>query len=189
MDMHSLLSVLAGFFIVAGYIPYIISIIKRKTVPAKASWLIWAVLDTILLLGMLLRNVVNSQILGTVFMIWIIVVLSFRYGKSGWSSLDKFSLITTVAGIILILVNPTWSIVLLAIVSFIGAFPTFYSAWQDPSREDKSTWTLYWISCVLTLLAIPQWTVSSGAQPISFFIVQTTMMYLLFVKRGHYSHP
>ena len=185
MEKYRILSALAGLFIIIGYIPYIISIIKGKTVPAKASWLIWASLDTILLYGMFLRDVVNSQILGTVFMIWVVVVLSFRYGKSGWTHIDKFSLIATIAGIILIWVNPSWSIVLLAIVSFIGAFPTFYSAWKTPSREDKLTWTLYWISCVLTVLAIPKWTVSSGAQPTSFFIVQTTMMYLLFGRRKH----
>ncbi|MEO6077915.1 MAG: hypothetical protein ABIP54_03965, partial [Candidatus Andersenbacteria bacterium] len=163
MDIRQLLAALAGIFIMAGYVPYIISIFKKKTVPAKASWLIWASLDTVLLYGMFLRHAVNYQILGTVLVIWIVVVLAFRYGKSGWTILDKFCLSATGVGIVLILVNPTWSIFLLAITSFIGAFPTFLNAWIDPTKEDKLTWTLYWISCVCTVIAVPVWSISSGA--------------------------
>ena len=182
MDLRQLFSVLSGVFIIAGYVPYIISIVKKKTVPAKASWLIWAILDTILLYGMFLRHAVNAQIVGTVLVIWIVVLLAFKYGKSGWTNLDKFCVSATGVGILLILINPTWSIFLLAVTSFIGAFPTFRSAWHDPSKEDKLTWTLYWISCVLTVIVVPVWSVSAGAQPVTFFIQETIMMYLLFIR-------
>lgn len=182
MDIRQLFSFFAGFFIMVGYVPYIISILKKKTVPAKASWLIWASLDTVLLYGMFLRHVVNMQILGTVLVIWIVVVLAFKYGKSGWTMLDKICLCATGIGILLIMVNPTWSIFLLAVTSFIGAFPTFRNAWIDPNKEDKLTWTLYWTSCVLTVIAVPVWSVSSGAQPITFFIQETIVMYLLFIQ-------
>lgn len=182
MDIRQLLSVLAGFFIMIGYVPYIISIFQKKTVPAKASWVIWASLDTVLLLGMFLKHTVNAQILGTVLVIWIVVVLAFRYGRSGWTTLDKFCLSATALGIILIAVNPTWSIFLLAVTSFIGAIPTFHSAWNDPEKEDKLTWTLYWLSCVCTVLAVPVWSISSGAQPITFFVQETIMIYLLFIQ-------
>ncbi len=183
MEPRQTLSALAGILVLAGYVPYILSIIRRKTTPAKASWLIWASLDTVLLYGMLLRRVVNGQMVGTVIGIWIVVALSFRFGRKGWTSLDKWCFAITVLGIALIILNPTWSIALLAATSFVGAFPTFRSAWQDPSRENRLTWGLYWISCVFTVLAVPKWTLSAGAQPISFSATQTVMVFLLYVRR------
>lgn len=184
MDKHQVFSVLAGVFVIGGYVPYIASIARGVTVPAKASWLIWASLDTVLLGGMILRHAVNGQLVGTVIVIWIVVVLAFRRGRSGWTRLDRWCLAATVLGFFLILVNPTWSIGLLACISLVGGLPTFRSAWQDPSRENRLTWTLYWLSCVLAVLAVRKWTVDSAAQPISFLITQTTMMYLLFGRSG-----
>lgn len=182
MDLRQGLSILSAVFIMAGYVPYIISILQKKTIPAKASWIIWASLDTILLYGMFLRHAVNSQIVGTVLIIWIVAFLALKYGKSGWTNLDTFCLSATAVGILLILINPTWSIFLLAVTSFIGAFPTFHSAWIDPNRENKLTWTLYFISCVLTVIVVPTWSVSTGAQPITFLLQETIMMYLLFIR-------
>jgi hypothetical protein len=180
-DRH-ILSGIAGVVVIAAYFPYIRAILAKQAIPAKASWLIWATIDSLLLYGMFVRHVVNGQILGTVVMIWIVVVLAFFYGEAGWSRLDKLCLTGAVTGLILVLINPTWSIVLLAIISFIGAVPTFHSAWRDPAREDRVTWAMYWISCVFTVIAIPVWSLSAGAQPVSFLIVQTTMVYLLFVR-------
>ena len=182
MTGRHILADLAGFVVIAAYLPYIRAILKKRATPEKASWLIWAVIDSLLLYGMFVRHVVNGQILGTVAVIWIVAALALFDGEAGWSRVDKVCLTSTVVGLILIIVNPTWSIVLLAITSFVGAIPTFYSTWRDPTREVRVTWAMYWVSCVLTVIAIPAWSVSAGAQPISFLIVQTTMVYLLFVR-------
>jgi hypothetical protein len=184
MEIRQILSALAGLFVMAGYVPYVVSIVRKKTVPAKASWLIWATMDSILLYGMFQRDVVNGQILGTVLVIWIIVVLSFVFGKSGWTRLDKVCLSTAIVALVLVFLNPTWSIVLMALMSFVGAFPTFLSTWEDPSREDKLTWTLFWVSCILAVLAIPRWNFSSGAQPVSLLITQKTNVYIILVIRA-----
>ncbi len=189
MSSRHVLSDLAGVIVIAAYFPYIRAIRRQSATPAKASWLIWAVIDSLLLYGMFVRHVVNGQILGTVAVIWLVVVLAFFYGEAGWSRLDKMCLAGAVVGLVLILVNPTWSIVLLAITSFVGAIPTFYSTWRDPAREDRVTWAMYWVSCVLTVVAIPSWSASAGAQPVSFLIVQTTMVYLLFVRPRRQLRP
>ncbi len=185
MDNLQIFSTLAFLFIVGGYVPYIVSILKGVTVPSKASWLIWACMDSILLYGMIMRHAVNGQILGTVFVIWVVVVLSLGYGRPGWTLTDKVCLVASAISLILVLRNPTWSIALLSLMSFVGAIPTFRSAWDDPSKEDKLTWIFFWISCVLTIISVPIWDVSSGAQPISFFIVQTTMVCILLFRKNN----
>ena len=181
--MKDMFSVLAGLLFIAAFVPYIRSILKKETKPAKASWIIWASLDTITLTGMFFKEAVNGQILGAIFGAWIVVVLTLKYGIPGWTKLDKFCLGGAILGIILwqIFSDPTFGIMTSLSVVFLGSIPTFMSAWKYPSRENKLAWIIFWVSCIFALIAIPRWTLADAAQPITFFAIETIMMYILFV--------
>lgn len=153
-----------------------------KVEPSKASWLIWATLDTITLVGMFAAHSVNGQILGAVSGAWIVAILAILYGKPGWSRLDKLCLVGAVIGIVLMFVKPEYGIVA-SLTVFIGSFPTFKSAWTDPSKENKLAWTIFWLSCVSAMFAIPKWTIADVAQPTTFTVIEMIMMFLLFRPR------
>ena len=165
-----------------GFIPYIRAILRKETKPAKASWIIWASLDYIVLAGMIAAHTVNGQIIGAVTGATIVIGLAMKYGSTGWTKTDTFCLIGAVTGVMLwfIFSNPVFGIMISCAVAFIGSFPTFLSAWKDPSREDKLAWTIFWISCVCAVIAVPQWTLADAAQPTTFFIIETSMMYILY---------
>lgn len=182
--MKGILSVVAGLLALAGFVPYIRAILRGKTKPAKASWIIWAGLDTITIAGMYAKDALSGQIIGTVIGTWAVAVLMLKYGTPGWTRLDKLCLIGAVLGIALWLLfsSPTLGIIISLGVIFVGSIPTFTSAWKDPSREDKLTWAIFWISSVCASLAIPKWTLADAAAPVTFFTVQTIMLYILYVR-------
>mgnify|MGYP000132529445 FL=1 len=182
--MKETLSILAGLLFVAAFVPYIRAILRKETKPAKASWIIWANLDTITLAGMFFKGTVNGQILGAVLGAWVVAALALKYGTPGWTKLDKFCLGGAVLGIVLwqVFSDPVFGIVTSLSVVFLGSIPTFTSAWKDPSRENKLAWTIFWVSCVCAVIAIPHWTLADAAQPITFFAIETIMMYILFVR-------
>lgn len=184
MEFKSLLSTIAGVLFIIGFIPYILTIWRGDTKPAKASWIIWASLDTITLTGMFFAGSINGQILGAVIGAWIVVVLALLYGTSGWTKLDKFCLAGALLGIILWLLfdNPVLGIITSLSVVFIGSFPTFVSAWHNPAQENRLAWTIFWLSCVCAVIAIPAWTLADAAQPIVFFIIESVMMYILYFR-------
>ncbi len=170
--MKEALSVAAGILFIIGFVPYIRAILHGAK-PAKASWLIWASLDTITLAGMYAKNTVNGQIIGAVIGAWIIAGLALKHGTAGWTKLDKFCLGGAVIGILLWqgFSSPVLGIVTSVSVVFLGSFPTFVSAWKDNSRENKLAWTIFWASCVCAVIAIPRWTLADTAQPITFFVI------------------
>lgn len=184
MDLKHVLTLIAGVLFLLGFVPYIRAIVRGETKPAKASWVIWATLDTITLAGMFFKNAINGQIIGAVIGAWVVVILALIYGTRGWTKLDKYCLGGAVLGIALWVAfdNPVFGIVVSNIVVFLGAIPTFKSAWGDPSREDKMAWTIYWLSCVFAVLAIPAWTLADATQPVIFFVIETVMMYILYVR-------
>lgn len=179
------LSVLAGLLCIVGLIPYIRAILRKETKPAKASWMIWAILDTIILSGMLAKQAVNGQIVGSVIGTWVVVFLALKYGTPGWKTLDKICLTGAVVGILLwgIFRNPLLGIIISLGVNTIGSIPTFVSAWRDPNREDKLAWTIFWLSSVCATIAIPEWILAHVAQPATFFTLQTIMMYTLYFHK------
>jgi hypothetical protein len=177
-------STLAGGLFFAAFIPYIYAVLRRGAKPAKASWLIWASLDTVTLAGMFFKDAVNSQILGAVLGAWVVAVLALRYGTPGWTKLDKFCLGGAVLGILLwqVFSDPIFGIVTSLSMVFLGSIPTFTSAWKDPSRENKLAWVMFWVSCVFAITVIPHWTLADAAQPITFFAVESIMMFILFIR-------
>ncbi len=182
--MKDALSVIAGLLSIIGTIPYIRAILCGKTKPAKASWIIWVILDTIVLAGMFAKHAVNGQILGSTIGAAVIVILALKYGIPGWTKLDKFCFAGAILGIVLwqTFSNPVLGIITSLSVGFLGSIPTFASAWKDPSREDKRAWTIFFIACVCAIIAIPQWTLAHASQPITFFAIQTIIMYILYIR-------
>lgn len=184
MTLQNALTVVAGILFFAGFVPYILAILRGETKPAKASWIIWGSLDTIALAAMYAKGALNGQIVGAVLGAWVIVALAMRYGTPGWKKLDIVCLGGAVLGIVLwqTFNDPLLGIITSQVVTLIGALPTWRSAWQDPSKEDKLAWTIFWLSCVVAVVAIPAWTLQDAAQPMTFFTIETIMMILLFVK-------
>ena len=184
MPIKSIFSVIAGLLYIIAFGFYIRAILRNEIKPAKASWLIWATLNTIIIAGMYAEGSVDGQIVGALIGGWVTVVLVLKRGTPGWSTLDKFSLSGAGVGIVLwqVFNDPILGIMISLVVTFIGAIPTFVSAWRDPSREDKVAWTIFESSCIFALPAIPAWTLADAAQPLTFFTIQTIMMYLLYIR-------
>jgi hypothetical protein len=183
--VQQVLSLIAGVLFVLAFLPYIRAIVKGQTKPAKASWIIWATLDTITLAGMMAKDAVNGQIIGAVMGATTVAILSFIYGKPGWTKLDKFCLAGAALGITLwqVFDSPTLGIVTSLSVVFLGSFPTFKGAYENPEQEDRTAWTIFWLSCVAAVLAVPTWDLDNASQPITFFAIESIMMWLLWKPR------
>jgi hypothetical protein len=190
MSKAHCLTLIAGALFVLGYVPYIHAIFRGETKPAKASWAIWASLDTVTLAGMFFKNAINGQIVGAVLGAWTVAILALKYGTPGWTKFDKQCLGGALLGIVLWLAfdEANFGIVVSNIVVLLGAIPTFRSAWADPSRENKAAWTIFWLSCVVAVFAIPALTVADALQPAVFLLVETAMMYIVYIRAKALAH-
>lgn len=186
------LDTLSGVLFVLAFVPYVLAILGRDlrfqkldkpARPSKTSWLIWASLDSIALYGMRLTHTINGQIIGAVLGSGLIAILAMKYGVKGWTRLDMVCLaLGALAATFVLFGDPSIGIVSSCIGLFVGSWTTFESAWKDPAKENGVAWTIFWISCVLAMAAITEWTPAGAAQPTTFFVIETIMMYLLFIR-------
>ena len=183
---HKFFSGLAFMLFMCAFWPYIRAIVLRETKPAKSSWVVWCLLDLIVFVTMWKQGVLNGQILGAVLGSGIIVALALKFGEKGWTLQDKICFAGAAFGIVLwyLFDSPFLAMMMSLAIIFWAAIPTFVSAWKNPESENKMAWTLFWLSCVAAMFAIPSWTWADAAQPITFLIIESVMMYLLFVRPG-----
>jgi hypothetical protein len=187
--MKDTFSILGGIIFLFGFIPYTLAILKpkqgqKRAEPSKATWLIWATLDVLTLIALYQKDALNGQIIGATIGATTIFILSLKYGISVWTKLDIFSLLGAVIGIVIwaITSNAVLALSCFVAVGVLGALPTFYNTWQDPSKENRTAWLFYFISCPLTLLGLKSWTFSVYISPVAFTAIETIMIFILFIR-------
>ena len=184
MSIKVILSTCSGLVFILAFFPYIRAIVRRETSPRKATWLVWAVGDIIILTGMIAKGTVSGLMIGAVLGATSTFLLSLKFGEPGWSARDKVCISLSGIAIVLWLYfgdsNFGISFSLLALT--IAVWPTYVSAWRRPENEDKRGWILFNLANVFAVLAIPEWTFADVAPPFIFMAIDIPMLYLLFVR-------
>lgn len=153
-----LLGIVAGIVGVVGYIPYIWDIIRRKTKPDRASWLIWLIEYIALFVAQVRVGADNSLWLIGLQLIGVaaIALLSIRFGIG---TLDRKSALL-LAGVCATLVlwhfsdSATLAILLLLFVESIGVFLTARKVYRHPGSETISFWILISVAGALGVCAV-----------------------------------
>jgi len=155
-----------------------------KIEPQKASWTVWAILDTIIMFGMYAKHALNGQILGAIAGTWTVVGLAFKFGKRGWDTRDKVCLAIGLAGIGLwkLFASAELGIICGLAGALIAAWPTYQETWNNPGHEDKLAWTTFSVGCVFALIAVPQWDIANAAMPIVFAAIDIPVTLMIYFR-------
>lgn len=182
--MRSAMTVLAGVLITMSAALYGHAILYKGAKPVKASWIIWVIVNILLLLGMREKHAVNGQIVASAIGASIILILAFLYSPLAWKPLHTYCVASAAIGVVLwkIFDNSIPGILANLVADSIGCWPTFESAWKYPEREDKLTWKIGWLGCLCALFAIPHWTWEDAAQPIVYFMNQSITTAILLIR-------
>ncbi|MBI5887059.1 MAG: hypothetical protein HZB85_10850 [Deltaproteobacteria bacterium] len=178
---------LAGVLGLAGFIPYIISIIRKETTPNRATWLIWTLVG-VMLGGSYYAGGATDTIWVAVSYVagpFIIFILSIRRGEGGWTGIDKACLFTAAASAFFwwFTGSALIGLCLSLLADVMGAAPTVVKAFRRPEGEDKLSWTLWALSGLINLAAIDDWAAFSiVAYPAYMLICAGTVTALLYLR-------
>ncbi len=184
MNELSVLSAIAGLLQFCGLAWYVYKIIRKQVRPAKATWIIWASLDVIAFAGMYHEGKVNGLITGATIGVLGVVVSAMIYGTSGWTRTDKICFGGTITAILSwwALDNAVFGIIVSLIAMCIGSIPTFISGWEKPDGENKLAWTIFAVSGLCAVIAIPQPTLADAAQPIVFLAIDLGVLSVVCIR-------
>lgn len=158
MTTAEYLGIISGIFLIAGYVPYIYEVIKKTSIPNRASWFIWSLSTAIILFGV--------KETGTNEAIWVpiadavgcfsIFMLSLFMGVGGWSKTDKISL-----GICAISLGLWWGtgsalIALLTnlLIYISGYIPTIKKSISHPKEESFVARSFFLVGVIINLVTV-----------------------------------
>jgi len=169
-SLHSLAGVVAGLISMAAYLPYAYDVIRGAARPNRATWLIWAIVGGLLFAsysaaaGGAACWVPLSDTLGPA----LIAVLAVRYGEGGMNWFDVACL--TIAGFSVlgwvITGSPMISLSINLFLALLGALPTLWSVYREPSAEPVLVWCAFLMGNLLNLVAVEHWNWRSAAYPV-----------------------
>jgi len=187
-DIASIAGKLAGIISLSAFFPYIFSILRKETAPNRASWIIWAIVSSIIALSYREAGASYAFLapVGYVVGSTIVLILSIRNGVGGWTSFDRRCLIGAAISLLLwrIFNSPMSALLINLFINFLGTLPTIRKVWYQPETESKIAWTLFSLGTIVNLFAIEKWSFSMAVYPVSMiFIVGIVTVLVLWEKR------
>lgn len=177
---------LAFILFVVAFVPYWITIVNGKTKPSKATWSIWAAVDALVLVSMMLKHTENGQIIAAVVCASITAALSIKYGTPGWTKTDKQCFAGAILGVALwaIFQDPLVGQLISLGVLYLGAYPMLEATKQDPSQENKLAWILFVLSSMFQIIGMQKDSVSAVSEPIAFLVIDGLMLYYVLLPQA-----
>lgn len=186
-NLSLLLGILAGVATGLSYVFYIISILRKKTIPARASWMIWCVLNFVVLTSYhSLKATTTIYVpLAYTFGTVIIAILSIFYGVGGWTKFERRCFAVIIISLVIwkITGSALLALSMNILIDAVGTLPTIKKVYHDPKSEDKLAWILFFVGSFLNVLAINKFTLEIALYPIVLFIAIGTVFYFIFIHK------
>lgn len=187
IDLTVLAGRVAGFFSLAAFVPYILSTLRGRTKPNRATWWIWTVVGSLLAASYYASGarhtlwVAVSYVLGPL----ITAILSLKFGVGGYTRFDRGCLLGAGLGALLwwAFSSPLIALLINLGIDFLGALPTISKAYSEPRSEDPLAWSLFLLGNSLNLLAIERWRFSIAIYPVYMFLLSALVLLLLTSRR------
>jgi len=167
MTAHESMGILAGILATIDLAVYILAIfgltyyigkLRKRTVPNRVSWMIWAGIGWIVVFSYHETGATDTIWFPIVYAVGftVIALLSIRYGEGGFNWMDGVCLTgALVAGFgWWWFRSPEIALVASLGIETFAAIPTIAKSWKDPSRESKFAWTACFLASIANLLAV-----------------------------------
>lgn len=183
--VFAIVSVLVA--VVWGYLPYFRDIFLKKTKPHAYTWLIWTITEGTAVAGLWYGKGgwVTFAMAIVVILVFIIFLLSLRYGTRNITKGDTVILIAALLAIVVWwqLRNPLLAVAMATTIDFFGYLPSFRKTFEEPWTETPSSWAIFAFSSLLSLLALNQYNFLTLTYIVMTIIANTALFIMCLLRR------
>lgn len=171
----------AGVVSIIGYIPYIRDVLKSKTRPDRASWLIWTAQYSVLFATQVAHGATHSLWLVAMQLVGIIAVamLSIKYGIGRIGRNNALLLASVGMGLVLwyILNDAAIALFIALAIEWVGVILTAVKAYKYPGTETVLFWALTGTAGIFGALAVgPTTNYILFAYPVALVLMCATII-------------
>lgn len=160
--------------VITGTLPYIILIVgvlKNKIKQSFATWLLWFILDSIIVIGAIAQD--GNYLLYSVFGTGtILTAISLLYKKQfSWGKVDTFIAFLVVLCILVLLFGGAYvSIIATTVALNIAGIPQLIATNKDPKSTSTKAYSLFAVSSLISVISAEAWTVEDRLPATSSFV-------------------
>jgi len=177
------IAIIASLLAVAGNIPYVIDILKRRVEPHAYTWFVWSIVSGIVFFGQVAKGAgVGAWPTGAseIFTV-LIFFLSLRYGFTHITKVDTVFLCIALASLVpwYLTQDPTLSVVIAVSIDLIAFAPTIRKTWREPKTETPLLYGTNVLRHVLALFSLEAYNIATTLHSISMIVTNTLMGVLI----------
>lgn len=187
MNYKTIIAIFTVILVFYAYIPYIIGILKKKTVPHVFTYFIFG-LSTSIIYFLQVKGGAGVGAWVTLFsalFCTFIFFLSLKIGDKDITFSDITFLILALVSLFfwLIAKQPILAIVLIVLVDILGFIPTIRKSWNRPYTETLSLYTISTFRHGLVIFALERFNILTLLNPIVWTLVNGIFALILITRR------
>ncbi|OGG49869.1 hypothetical protein A2763_01610 [Candidatus Kaiserbacteria bacterium RIFCSPHIGHO2_01_FULL_54_36] len=191
MPGTAVFGLVAGLLNLVAFVPFIYSIFSAGKRPNRATWIIWAVLNWILLFQYAQTGATETWwvTVGLVIGSTPLALLALRWGEGGWTPFDLTCIAAAALSIVLwfYLGSPETGLVMTLAVDGFGVAAAIRHAYRKPEEESALAWGLFFFGDALNVLAVTDWTLQGFGiwiYPVVMALYTAPIFVLTLRKKG-----
>jgi len=185
--MKLTIAIIAACIAIAGNLPYLRDIIRKRVQPHPYTWLVWTIVSCIIFFGQLAKGAGVGVIPTAAAEIFTIIIFFFslRYGFKNIKKIDTVFFIVCLLGIIpwVLTKDPTISVIIAVSIDLVAFLPTIRKTWAQPKTETPMLYAMNVLRHILMLISLQAYNVATMLHSIVMITTNTLMTVLILRKK------
>ena len=179
--MKQKIGFIGGLISASVIVAFAVYLVTHNIPQNVVSWIMWAVLDSIILIGCFAAGNKQPWIpAGFVLGACLVTIILLMKGVWRWDTIETISAI----GIAIALVcwwklGAKFAIVASTIATVIAGIPAMHDAWLQPNHASWWLWSGITFGCTFSLYGVKKWSIEDHLFPCSTFVFGVIMTILV----------
>lgn len=189
VEIKTTIALVAALLAVAGNVPYLVDIFKKRVQPHPYTWLVWSIASCIVFFGQLARGAGIGALPTAASEIFTIIIFLFslQYGFKNIRRIDTYFLVIALLGIIpwILTKDPTASVIIAVSIDLVAFIPTIRKTWSNPETETPLLYGTNVLRHILMLFSLQAYNIATMLHSIVMITTNTLMtgIIILFKKK------
>lgn len=185
--MKEIFAIVASLLAIAGNVPYLHDVLKKKITPHPYTWLVWSIVSAITFFGLFAKGAGIGALPVAVAEVFTIIIFLFSL-RNGFSHIDKtdhYYLVAALLGLIpwMLTNDPTISVIVAVSIDLIAFMPTIRKTWHKPQSEQPSLFVANVLRHILVLASLQSYNIATTLHSIAM-IATNSIMSGIILGRG-----
>ena len=185
--MKLTLALIATAIAIAGNVPYLYDILKKRVQPHPYTWLVWSIVSCVTFFGQWVKGGGVGAIPTGVSELFTIIIFFFslRYGFKNIVRTDTYFLIIALLGLIpwAITKDPTISVIIVVSMDVVAFIPTLRKTWRHPRTETPLLFSMNVLRHILTLFSLEAYNIATTLHSVAMIVTNTLMTGFIIFKK------